>query len=256
LSTLREWALAQTAELDTVRRQSTFLRNPLPAGDGVCAVCRGSASPGYRICYQCEQHRMIARSGLADVVAPISYAVKGSQHAHNLAVYKATPPSVQAQRNLSSLAILHTAFHWGCYAAALGGPLTHVATVPSTRARQGTHPIDSVVAARLSLPRIDATANPRYPSDDRSFHPDRFMVRMPSFGQQVRILLIDDTWTTGSRIQSLAYALKQAGAAAVAAVLLGRHVNPNYDGSKALVGALRTGPGFDLGKCVVDDFAA
>jgi hypothetical protein len=38
------------------------------------------------------------------------------------------------------------------------------------------------------------------------------------------ILLIDDTWASGASAQSAAVALKQAGARAVAVVVIGRHV--------------------------------
>ena len=42
------------------------------------------------------------------------------------------------------------------------------------------------------------------------------------------MLLIDDTWTTGASAQSAAAALKQAGAATVAAVVIGRHLNRDW----------------------------
>ncbi|BCY10909.1 hypothetical protein [Actinoplanes sp. L3-i22] len=251
MPTLREWTAAQTAEVDLVQRQSTYLRNPLPPGAGICTVCRSSASEGFQLCYQCDQHRMEARGQLADVVAPISYAIKHTQHAHNLAVYKAAPPSVQAKRSLSSLAIIFIAYHWECLTAALGGPFTHMVTVPSTRARAGVHPLNSIVASRLWLPALNPQANPRYPAEDRRFHTDRFILP-PGGAAGARVMLIDDTWTTGSRTQSLAFALKAAGATAVAAILLGRHVNPDYGPSKALVDRLRTGPDFDYRRCAFE----
>jgi len=40
----------------------------------------------------------------------------------------------------------------------------------------------------------------------------------------VRVLLLDDTWASGASAQSAAVALKQAGARAVAVVVIGRHV--------------------------------
>lgn len=250
MSTLRDWAAAQTAEMELVHRQSTYLRNPLPAGDGICAVCRSSASEGYQICYQCDQHRMAARGQLADVVVPISYAVKNAQHAHSLIVYKTGLPSAEARLKLSSLAIMFIGHHWDCLTARLGGPFTHLVTVPSTRARVGPHPLTSVVAGRIALPTLHPTANPRYPNEDRTFHPDRFLLP-PGSAAGARILLIDDTWTTGSRVQSLASALKQAGAA-VAAVILGRHVNPDYGPSKNLVARLRTAAPFDITRCALE----
>lgn len=42
------------------------------------------------------------------------------------------------------------------------------------------------------------------------------------------VLVIDDTWTSGARIQSAAWALKLAGATRVAAVVIGRHFDRDY----------------------------
>jgi hypothetical protein len=251
LSTIKEWADAQKHELQAVALQRNYLRNPLPPGDGVCGVCRSSAGEGFDVCYQCNQHRNAAGGQVADIVAPISYAIKGTQHAHNLAIYKAVQPSASARFNLSALGVMHLAYHWECFTSALGAPFTHIATVPSTRGRQGTHPIQQI-ADRFGLPSINATPNAIYPNEDRNFHADRFYLA-PGAAGHARILLLDDTWTTGSRIQSLAFALKQAGAASVAAVVLGRHVNPSYALSRPLVDRLRTAGEFDLTRCALDD---
>ncbi|MER7002678.1 hypothetical protein ABT297_06475 [Dactylosporangium sp. NPDC000555] len=72
--------------------QRNFLRNPLPLGAGICAVCRGPVEPRFEFCYPCRQHRYASGGRLADVVVPIAYAVKNGQHAHNLAAYKAPYP--------------------------------------------------------------------------------------------------------------------------------------------------------------------
>jgi orotate phosphoribosyltransferase-like protein len=64
-------------------------------------------------------------------------------------------------------------------------------------------------------------------------------------------LIIDDTWTTGSRAQSLAHALKMAGASSVAVVVLGRHVRPEHLASGPLLKAIEE-PMFDLSVCAVE----
>ena len=58
------------------------------------------------------------------------------------------------------------------------------------------------------------------------------------------VLLIDDTWTTGANAQSAAAALKRAGAGAVAAVVIGRHVNRDWHQNDR---RLRTTPAVRLG---------
>ena len=42
------------------------------------------------------------------------------------------------------------------------------------------------------------------------------------------VLLIDDTWTTGTNAQSAAATLKRAGAGPIAAVPIGRHLNRDW----------------------------
>lgn len=237
--------------MEAVERQRNYLRNPLPVGEGICAVCRSSADARFELCYQCSQHRSASGGQLADVVAPISYSIKGTQHAHNLIVYKAAQPSIPAQVNLSSLGIMYIAHHWDCLTRALAGEFTHVVAVPSTRGRQGPHPIEGIIAARIPLTVLRPVVNTAYSPDDRDFHRDRFYLPIGSVNG-ARILLIDDTWTSGGRVQSLAFALKAAGAVGVAAVVLGRHVNPAYGPSKPLVERLRSAPWFDLAQCVLD----
>jgi adenine/guanine phosphoribosyltransferase-like PRPP-binding protein len=43
------------------------------------------------------------------------------------------------------------------------------------------------------------------------------------------VLLIDDTWTTGSNAQSAAFALKDAGASSVGFVVIGRYIVRDYE---------------------------
>jgi adenine/guanine phosphoribosyltransferase-like PRPP-binding protein len=52
------------------------------------------------------------------------------------------------------------------------------------------------------------------------------------------VLLLDDTWVSGASAQSAAAALRLAGASHVAAVILGRHVNPDDPASAPLLTGL------------------
>jgi predicted amidophosphoribosyltransferase len=52
------------------------------------------------------------------------------------------------------------------------------------------------------------------------------------------VLLVDDSWVSGASAQSAAAALKLAGAARVAIVVIGRHVDPSDPRSRDLVRAL------------------
>ena len=146
---------ATTAAARAVDLQRTYLRNPFPPGEGICRVCRGATGPGYDVCYQCNRHIWASDGQLSDIVVPIAYSLKGTQHAHNLIVYKSSTPSAPAQYNLSALGLLFLQAHAICVAKAVGG-LTHVATVPSTRGRQGKHPLEEILTDRLGLPSISS----------------------------------------------------------------------------------------------------
>ncbi|SCE74860.1 hypothetical protein GA0070618_0624 [Micromonospora echinospora] len=172
-------------------------------------------NPGYAYCYPCQDHQTESGGLLADVVVPISYSPRNGQHHHHLRFYKATPPSRQARWSLLALLLLFLRDHRDCVARGVGGPLTHAVVVPSTGGRSGPHALQELVGDRLGLPWLTASTSPRYGSEERRFHADWFTVQPFDRAEPVRALVLDDTWTTGSRAQSLAYALKQAGAGAV-----------------------------------------
>src|SRR5262249_62149192 len=76
-----------------------------------------------------------------------------------------------------------------------------------------------LVAPHLGWPWAELAARPD--QRERDLDPGRFDVA-PVPG--ARVLLIDDTWTTGASAQSAAMALRTAGARSVATVVIGRHV--------------------------------
>jgi len=68
--------------------------------------------------------------------------------------------------------------------------------------------------------------------------PDRFSLTRAVRGE--RVLVLDDTFTSGSTIFSAVAALQDAGAAVVGPLILGRHVNPAWPPSSELLAWLRT----------------
>ncbi|MDH6627961.1 hypothetical protein M2271_005790 [Streptomyces sp. LBL] len=69
-------------------RYANFLVHPLLPGPGVCQICRGPAKAGYPTCWQCQQASDILGEGVADVIVPLSLALKGEQYANELWRYK------------------------------------------------------------------------------------------------------------------------------------------------------------------------
>ncbi len=213
-----------------VAGQAGWLCSPLPAGPGVCRTCRGPADPGFARCFQCDEHVSAAPGLLADAVVPVSYAMKGGEHAGNLWRYKSEQPDAGAARAaLLSLLLVFLRDHGRCaWRAAGSDPPTHVATVPSTRGRPGPHPLPGILGGCLRLPQARLTSAPAPPDPlepgDREIDPGLFAAEGRL--DRARVLLLDDTWTTGARAQSAAAAAKLVGARRVVIIVLGRHLNP------------------------------
>jgi hypothetical protein len=235
-----------------VELQRNFLRNPLPVLPWICPTCRAVRSEGFPRCLRCQAHRHRSGGRVADLVVPIAYSPRDGQHHHNLSTYKGIKPSEHARWNLLALLLLFLNEHLGCVERAAGSRPTRVAVVPSTRGRAGPHPLAALVGARLDLPWVGCAARAKYGPDEHEFHDDWFAVESP-VGEHV--LILEDTWTTGARAQSLACALKAAGAHTVSTVVLGRHLDPAFGHAKRLRAAI-AGPIFDTTRCAAEDTAA
>jgi hypothetical protein len=194
-----------------------------------CVTCSGLASARWQRCYQCERHRELAAGRLADVVACAGYAVRGEALAEDLWRYKSAPDSVAAPaRDRLRLTLLRFLRDrgpqiWDAAGMERGPALW--AVVPTGRGRFGEHPLAELVAPCLRLPRVSFAARPGAEDRGRELDPGWLRVAAPVHGQDV--LVLDDTWVTGSSAQSAAAALKLAGAGRVAIVVLGRHVSPH-----------------------------
>jgi hypothetical protein len=130
---------------------------------------------------------------------------------------------------------------WGPAAENLapGGPWRW-ATIPSVRShRGGEHPLHRIVAAVLR-PESEVVLTPVRRNNDRIVDPHLFEVNEVLSNSSV--LLIDDSWTTGSNVISAAAALRATGATAVNAMVLGRILNTDWAPSRTFIerGGLRS----------------
>jgi hypothetical protein len=221
-----------------------FMLAPRP-GPEVCEICF-NLTAGYQRCYACEHGQQVL-----DAVVPISYSVAGEQLHHALACYKRLTGDMARRLGAELAAVVwrFLADHETCLAgAAGGGSFELVTTVPSgDRQRDERHPL-RWIASHLVAPTRDRYQRLLAPSaaqvEPRAFDPARYRPLRPLNGETV--LLIDDTWTTGANAQSAGAALKAAGAATVATVVIGRHVNREWDENDRRLGSL---PAFDWTRC-------
>jgi hypothetical protein len=216
-------ALAWEGFRARVHHRAAALEVPSPNARE-CHTCRGPARPGYTRCFQCERHAQSAPGLLADTVVPVAYAAKGGELARDLWLYKSgCPGSAPAGARLLSLLLLFLHDHGRCVWRHAGMALpTHVCVVPSGRGRAGPHPLQVLVSPFLTLAWVGLHPRPGGDPWARALDFERFRASQPLAGAAV--LLLDDTWASGGSAQSAAAALKLAGARAVAAVVLGRHV--------------------------------
>src|SRR5215471_645222 len=213
---------------DILRARARAATAGLPAvpepGPGVCACCRGPARPGFARCFHCGLHVESAPGQLADVVAPVACAPKGSSLATDLWVYKSARPGArEAGGTLLAMLLVFLREEGPRVWQRAGMPVPSCAcVVPSGRGRPGPHPFQALVRGCLALPWVPLLARPGADTWGRVLDPGRFWAPRPVAGKAV--LLLDDTWTSGGTAQSAAVALKRAGAPSVAVVVVGRHL--------------------------------
>lgn len=197
---------------------------PVPSGGpGVCCTCHGPAPTGTRCCWCCRAITAALGRPCPPVVVGCCYRPGDRAHAA-LRGYKDAAFAAARRRFTAMVAATVTV-------AARSGIGTGVADavcpVPPTRPRRaGTAPVLTVV--RLSpvlraLPVVTLRVEPvpvgHLRADRRAFAPVS-----PVAG--LRVLVVDDTWTTGAHARSAAAALEDAGATVHAIVVAGRCVDP------------------------------
>lgn len=230
----------------------------LPPGAGVCATCWSAVEPFYPRCFRCYTARGAYGQRLADVVVPIALAVKQEQLAHELWHYKYDPdPSVRARLEIRLAAVLWRFLgeHEACVARGCGVPAFDVVTtVPGTRPRDGDHPLARIVGTIVGQTKDRfqplLALGPVADGGGRAVHPDRFRATR-TLAKRPAVLLIDDTWTTGGRAQSAAIALRKAGAAKIAVVVIGRHFDRAFGLGEAYYKAARPRR-FTWGSCCLE----
>lgn len=227
---------------------------PLPPGLGRCVVCRGPAHARFLRCFHCARHWRSAPGLLADVVVPLSYSIPGTVHAHRLRLYKSRAPCRQEARTaLRRLLLVFLRDHGRCLWASAGVTApSHVAVVPSGCGRPGQHPLRALVEPDLALPWAVLAAAPGEPVQAREFGTGRFRAAAPLPGATV--LLLDDTWASGSSAQSAAAALRLAGARSVVTAVLGRHISTAHPLAGSFFPAL-AGRHFRPDRCAVHEAA-
>ena len=198
---------------------------PVPSvRPGICSTCHSWSEAlrdggHHETCRSCRDTVAPIAAPVSPVV-PISLVRVGSPFYDALRSYKDSPsPDTRATFALRLGALLARFLrdHGDCVRAAAGADWDVITIVPSSGGRAGHHPLEDVVGkARaqralyqplLELTRVVALEHRR--ADERAY-------RLTSDVVGARVLLIDDTFTTGSRVHSAGAALTSGGADVVA----------------------------------------
>lgn len=226
----------------------------LPAQDRVCEVCFQWSDFGSQ-CYGCK-HNLDTLVSSRPSVLPISLAVKGRHLANALWRYKNHDAPEQrdtASRQLAWLTQHFLTRHEGCLAAKAGVEKFDAVTwIPSSRQRQGPHPLRSLLE---SLPWASERLVEGLRSSGGKFNehqPDQARFLSNPVLAHRNVLLVDDTWTRGANAMSAALSVQTRRPQSVAIVVIGRHFVPGYrdcatysDHAESL--------GFDFASCAYCD---
>jgi hypothetical protein len=206
---------------------------PVPGpSPGVCPVCRSGPRPGYAVCRSCTEVTRQVSHPTTNIV-PISLYTLDSQLWHVLRYYKdgSGPGTELLAAQVAAIIARFTARHLRCVAGLLGGDPAVVTSVPSTRAepRLGRHPLETAVTRAAALASRYEPLLVRGPgsADHNQADDCAFTVSRRLRGE--RVLVVDDTLTTGARLQSAVSALRLHGASAIAAVVVGRVIDPAWN---------------------------
>jgi hypothetical protein len=228
-------------------RVGGFFTNTRHLPGQTCTVCAGPATG--ELCRTCRNARRAFGAQLADRVLTLAY-VQGHAHprhqsAHTMRSYKERPPVTKSVKDLSLMVLAATALHGDCIARPAGRPWSAVTFVPSTHHPVDRHPLAEL--ARQVCPirpdqRFLLDLGPRAHDKTRTVLPDRFTVpdRYRPLVAGAHVLILDDTWVSGSNAQSAALAVRAAGADQVTVLCIGRWCPTDRPESRALLAASAT----------------
>lgn len=257
--------LAESRIRDGLSRVSYF-RNVAGPGPGICRVCR-QPTP-VEVCGDCQSIHHALDGMTCDHTYFLTY-VDGynpqgyTQSAKTMRQYKAQPAPKRSVEDVHLLTNNMTWIHDGCIRDAEDDADWDVVTfVPSRTERTGLHPVGRVAlnVARIVGDDPDRGGSRRIkrkkmavgPADDpRNPNADRFSASASAF-EGARVLLVDDTWTSGTSVQSAAAALKAAGAASVTGLCVARWLSWNVPSHIPLLKKVTAAP-FDPFRCIAFD---
>lgn len=210
-----------------------------------CVVCTGPAAG--LLCPQCRVHREMFGDRLADLVVPLTY-VQGRTHPrhqseHHVFSYKANRPAPKCMRDLLLMVFAATTLHGGCIARSVGSHWDAVTFVPSLGRPGRDHPVaqlaNQVISQFSKIGRPTVRPGPGALEVGRTPRADAFVIADGDGVAGRHVLVVEDTWVSGAKAQSVAVALKDVGAGAVSVLAVARWLRYDWPDHRALIEDLR-----------------
>ena len=191
---------------------------------GVCGLCRTGVAPDFTRCHSCHEAASLDPPG----ILPITLSVGGGLIHQHLWQYKNHDREEVRERTGTLLAALTAVFlnhHAECI-----GEWDYCTTVPSVR-RIAMEPI--VRRVQRLRDNYKPVLRARDGDGARVLNPEQFDVTDVEAGD--RVLLLDDTFTTGAKMFSAVAAIRSRGGVVVGPVVIGRHIQRQWPPSRQLL---------------------
>jgi hypothetical protein len=248
-----------TAEELTEPYLLTYVAVPR-AGAGICDVCHGAPNEGFTRCWSCA-NTMGQVSHPARLVVPISLTKKttsptdsGGQFHDVLRNYKYSHNAEVKQRLGLQVSAILTRFlsrHAECIGRAAGQSWDYMTITPSTKPSTTPHALEQAIGMSAALQAQYRSVLRRGPGPlgHNQASDDGYFTTVNVAGD--RVLVVDDTLTSGARSQSAASALAAAGANVVGIVPVGRFIDTNREAAATLWESTQRVP-FSFDVCCLD----
>ncbi len=224
------------------------LRAVPPPSPGVCDVCHSGPNGNFSRCWSCSDAIERVTYPVTQVL-PISLMTTSGndQLYHLLRSYKGFRGTAMQIARVAGLIGRYLAEHAECLVGDKGWDV--VTTVPSTRGKTD-HPLVKAVRGLRGLRDDHAELLKSHRGPFTREARDDMFVAVDDL-DDCRVLLIDDTFASGARVQSAASALGQAGADVVGALVVGRVISPEYNEACADIWAWSMDETFDFSRCAL-----
>lgn len=225
--------------------------------EGICSLCRAPTRIGphgtpYERCYECR-HTL---STVLDGVVPMCYSIHDGLESI-LWRSKNQPSDSWLRLPLGSLLWTFMKKHFECIEGFYGGAFdVHIAMPSHPSTRGGVSHLDTLIGNVHGFANFwDSdvlTKNDASKAGARRGRiiPDLFTAKPVVSGK--RVLLFDDTFTTGGSMASAAHALKRSGAVSVVGLTFGRQLNAEWKDSKDFVASLSSRE-LEIDECAVHE---